>query len=92
MRQTSVDMKWSSRSHWTSGSHQGCPFNFKWCTSNSYFYNNTINWQQGQPNNAFNAQGCVQLMMTTGAVSASTYDDQPCNFANYYICEASPFF
>jgi Lectin C-type domain len=73
--------------HWTSGSDQACPFNFRWCTSTSYFGNTSINWSAGQPNNAFGLHDCVQLMLTTGLASASTYDDQPCNFASYFICE-----
>ncbi|CAB3381754.1 Hypothetical predicted protein [Cloeon dipterum] len=86
-----ADMKYSSRAFWTSGSDRSCPFNFRWCTSpnNSFFYNSSINWQTGQPNNAFNAQDCVQLTLNTGMVTASTYDDQPCTFVNYFICEGS---
>jgi hypothetical protein len=86
-----AEMKWTSKSHWTSGSHRGCPFNFKWCTADSYFYNNSINWQSGQPNNAFNQQECVQMMLNTGAWAATTYDDQPCSFLSYYICEVLKF-
>jgi hypothetical protein len=80
-------MKWMSKSHWTSGSDRACPFNFKWCTSNTFFYNNSINWLGGQPNNAFNQQECVQMMLNTGTGMATTYDDQPCSFLSYYICE-----
>jgi hypothetical protein len=83
----SAEMKWTSKSHWTSGSDRACPFNFKWCTSNTFFYNNSINWLSGQPNNAFNQQECVQMMLNTGSGVATTYDDQPCSFLSYYICE-----
>jgi hypothetical protein len=87
----SADMKWMSKSHWTSGSDRACPFNFKWCTSNTFFYNNSINWLSGQPNNAFNQQECVQMMLNTGTGVATTYDDQPCSFLSYYICEVRPY-
>ncbi|XP_059469524.1 uncharacterized protein LOC132193130 [Neocloeon triangulifer] len=86
-----ANMKINGRSYWTSGSQQSCPFNFKWCTSpnNTFFYNSSINWLAGQPNNAFNAQGCVQMTLATGPATSTTYDDQPCSFVNYFICEGS---
>jgi hypothetical protein len=79
-----------SKYYWTSGSDQACPFNFRWCTSTGYITNTSINWSPGQPNHAFGIQDCVQLMLTTGPAYSSTYDDQPCNFANNFICEVTP--
>jgi len=81
-------MKYTNRIFWTSGVDSGCPYNFRWCASNSTFNNASINWLSGQPNNLNGIQDCVQFMLTTGMWTASAFNDESCGYANYYICEA----
>lgn len=81
-------MKYTNRIFWTSGTDLGCPFNFRWCSSNTSFTNASINWLAGQPNNLNGIQDCVQFMLTTGMWTSSAFNDESCAYANYYICEA----
>lgn len=81
-------MKYTNRIFWTSGVDSGCPFNFRWCSTNTTFTNASINWLSGQPNNLNGIQDCVQFMLTTGLWTSSAFNDESCAYANYYICEA----
>lgn len=80
-------MRYSNKMFWTSGYDQGCPFNFKWCTSTSHFGNTSINWAPGKPSNGKGLQDCVKLTLTAGASALSNYADDYCSFTSFFICE-----
>jgi Lectin C-type domain len=89
VNQNRADMRYINKIFWTSGSDRDCPFNFKWCTAttNVSFYANSIQWQPGQPNNMNGVQDCVQLTLNAANVSENSYNDEPCLYANHFICE-----
>jgi Lectin C-type domain len=80
----------ASRSYWTSASQKGCNLEFRWCSSNITFGSTSINWVMGQPNNLQGVQDCVQVALQPGAPLA-TFNDDPCSYSYYYLCEVSMF-
>jgi len=76
-----------SRFYWTSASQRGCNLYFKWCSSNVTFGPTSINWIQGQPNNLNGVQACVQMTVTPGNTTLLAFNDDPCAYTYYYMCE-----
>jgi Lectin C-type domain len=79
--------RFNGKTFWTSGSDEGCPFKFRWCSTGAWFSNTSVNWLPGQPNNAYGVQDCVQITLNTGTWGQSFYNDDPCTFTYPYICE-----
>jgi hypothetical protein len=73
---------------WTSGSDQGCPGNYSWCSTGFEFRNQDVKWRDGAPDTR---GGCVFLKNANTTAESHLAADS-CTAQKRFVCEVRKLF